>query len=205
MPAEPEQLEPMRLNPEAGPAGDLGDGVGHPAVRRLRCPPAARADHVMVMGAGAGDVGVLARREVKPLDDPELREQFERPEEGRPADTEPAVTDETLEIGRSEVARLLRDEACDGPPRLGETVAGEIQCSHDRIGVRHGPNGSGSPTCCRDSISTGRFTTTRLGSAGLGVGPSTCQLIAPSSEDGRMDKKAKTPKKPKQPKKDKAK
>jgi hypothetical protein len=31
------------------------------------------------------------------------------------------------------------------------------------------------------------------------------QLTTPSSEDGRMDKKAKTPKKPKQPKKDKAK
>jgi hypothetical protein len=37
-----------------------------------------------------------------------------------------------------------------------------------------------------------------------GVGPSARQLITPS-EDGRMDKKAKTPKKPKQPKKDKAK
>jgi hypothetical protein len=60
-------------------------------------------------------------------------------------------------------------------------------------------------TRCRDSISTSRGDIRRVGSAAPGVGPSTCQQTAPRSEDGRMDKKAKTPKKPKQPKKDKAK
>jgi hypothetical protein len=39
----------------------------------------------------------------------------------------------------------------------------------------------------------------------LDVGPSTGHTHGKHSEDGRMDKKAKTPKKPKQPKKDKAK
>ena len=77
------------------------------------------------MGAGAGNVGVLAGREVQPLDDPELGQQFERPEERRPADAEAAVTNEALEIGRREVTRLLRDQIRDGTPRLGQAVAGD--------------------------------------------------------------------------------
>ena len=204
VPAEPEQLEPVAVNPEAGSPGDLGDCLRDAAVLRLRRSPAARADHVMVVGPGAGNVRMFAAREVQPLDDPELGQQFESPEEGRPADSDPAVTGEALEIGRREVTRLLRDEIRDGTPGLGQAVAGEVQGSDDRVGVWHGTNGSGRRPSCRDSISTSPGNTRRAGSAAPGVGPSTCHYIA-RSEDGRMDKKAKTPKKPKQPKKDKAK
>ena len=204
MPAETEQLKPVAVDPEAGSSGDLGDRLRDAAVLRLRRPPAARADNVVVMGTGAGNVGVLTCREVQPLDYLELRQQFERPEEGRPADSDAAVTNEALEIGRREVTRLLRDQIRDGTPRLGQAIAGTVQGSDDGVGVWHGPNSSGRRLRCRDSISTGPPSTRRLGSAAPGVGPSTCHYIA-RSEDGRMDKKAKTPKKPKQPKKDKAK
>ena len=64
--------------------------LGDAAVVDLGRPAAARADHVVVMGRRARDVGVLAVRQVEPLDDAELREQVERPEQGRPADPERA-------------------------------------------------------------------------------------------------------------------
>ena len=104
MAAEPEQLEPVGVDPIAAPPGDLGDRLGDAAVLDLRRPAAARADDVVVVGAGAGHVGVLAGRQIEALDDPELGQQVQRPEERRPADPEPAVAGRGLEIGRGEVA-----------------------------------------------------------------------------------------------------
>jgi len=132
-PAQPEQLEPMRVDAEAGPAPDLGDRLGDATILGIGRSPAPGTDNVMVVGPGTWNVGVLPGREIQPLDHPELGQKLERPEQRRPADPEPAVADDVLELGRREVARLLRDEVGHGSSRPRHSVAGDVERIDDRI------------------------------------------------------------------------
>ena len=71
-------------------AGDVTDHPAQAGVVDLGRPAAARADHVMVVDRLAADVGVLAGRQIDALDDAELLEDLERPEDRRPTDAEVA-------------------------------------------------------------------------------------------------------------------
>src|SRR5690242_6676081 len=70
--AQAEQLEPMGLDPVAALAGDLLEDAGHAAVADVGRAPAARADHVMVVGRLAGDEGMVARWQIEAFDEAEL-------------------------------------------------------------------------------------------------------------------------------------
>ncbi len=109
----------MRVDLVARPSRHLpGDG-SHPAVTDLDRPPAARADDVVVMGRLAGDVRVLPAGKVQPLQQAELLEQLERPENGCAADAQPPVPGVIHQVCGGEVAVTLRDELGDGAPGLG--------------------------------------------------------------------------------------
>ena len=87
--AATEQLEPVAVDAEAGPPLDRPDDVADPAVVDLGRPPASLADDVVVVGRFAPDVGVLAVRQVEPLDDVQLAERVQGPEHRRPPDPQP--------------------------------------------------------------------------------------------------------------------
>ncbi len=127
----------MGFDPIAAPSADLGDGLRHAGVLDLGRPPAPRADDVVVMSRGAWHVGVLPRREIKTLQNVELREQVERPEERRSADPQPSLPGDRLELGSSEMPVMAADKAGDGATRTGKSVAGKIEGMNDRIGLGH--------------------------------------------------------------------
>ena len=101
----------MLVDAEPGPPRDLADHRAQAGILDLRRAAAARAHDVVVVGRGAAHVGVLAARQVDPLDGAELGQDVERPEDRRAAD--PEVPDPRLvdEVGRREVARLGADQA----------------------------------------------------------------------------------------------
>ena len=88
--AEPEQLQAVRVDPVAGLPPDPRDDCGEARVADVGRPAAASADDmVMVRRRLAGDVGVVAGRQVDPLDRPDALQDLERPEDRRPADVQP--------------------------------------------------------------------------------------------------------------------
>ena len=127
----------MGLDRVAASTGDLGDDAGQPAVLDPARPTAARADDVMMVGRRAGHVRMLAARQVQTLDHMKLRQQVERPKEGRPAESEPPATSRRLEIGGREVAVVLRDQIGHGATRSGQPVAGLVKRVDDGIGGCH--------------------------------------------------------------------
>ena len=89
----------------------------------------------MVMGRLAADVGMLAGRQVEALDDTQLGEHLERPEDGGSADAQAAVVGRRDELGRGEVAFLVGDQRGQRPARLGQPVPSTIKGVDDRPGL----------------------------------------------------------------------
>ena len=136
--AHPEQLEAMLVDPEAGLAGDVTDTRRRPVSSISVGPAAARADHVMVVDRLAADVGVLAGGQIDALDDAELLEDLERPEDRRPTDPEVARPRLGHDARSREVPVLVGDKAGERPPRLGQPVAGLVERGHECGRVAHG-------------------------------------------------------------------
>ena len=86
---------------------------------------------MVVVGRLAGDVGVLAGWQVQALDEAELEQHVECPEDGRPADAEVRAGARVDQVGRREVAVLVGDERRHRAPRLGHAVA---RCARARRG-----------------------------------------------------------------------
>jgi len=101
----------MTVDPIAAPGADLTHDFLQPGVHYLDRLAAVAADDVMVVHARrAGDVRVLARRKVDALEGATCREQIERPEDGRAADGDAAVTGVGEQLCRGEVTAASRDE-----------------------------------------------------------------------------------------------
>jgi len=100
----------MGVDPETGPAGDLLGEGGEAEVADLGAPTASGAHDMVMMGRFAGDVGVLAGRQVEPLDEAEPREQVERSEDRRSPDARAPPAPVGDEVGRREVAVAAVDE-----------------------------------------------------------------------------------------------
>ena len=93
----------------------------------------------MVVNRLALDVGMVAAREVNPLNRIELGEQLECPEDRSAPDVEtpfPGIVDE---VCCCEMTASIGDQPGHDPARLGESVAGSIQHIHDRRVVGHAP------------------------------------------------------------------
>ncbi len=82
---------------------------------------------VVVVGRLARDVGVLPRRQVEALEQTELLEEVERPEDGRAADAEPPLPYLVDEVRRSEVALALRDQLADHTPSVRQAVTRALE------------------------------------------------------------------------------
>jgi hypothetical protein len=115
-------------------AGDRVD----PAVFDLRAPSAALADDVVMVGRLANDVRVLTVRKVKALDETELLEQLQSSEDGRATDTQAASFRLAHEVERSEMVPSLSDHLGYHAPRLGDVIAGFVQCVRQRKRITHG-------------------------------------------------------------------
>ena len=133
MSAQTEQLKPVAIDPVATPPGDLRHGFADAAVLDFSRSSAARADDVVMVGPSAMHVGVIAIRQVEPLDDPQLDEQVEGPEQRCPTDSEATYTRRHFEFSRCEVAVVFGDQVCFGPPRRGTPVPAGIHRFHDLI------------------------------------------------------------------------
>src|SRR6266540_3745403 len=131
--AEPEELEPMRLDPVAAAPCDLRNGLGNARILDVRRAATALADDVMMVCGRARDICVLAARQVEPFHHAQLRQEVERPEQSGPADAEPPRARDGLELGSGEVPVVLRDEGGDGTPWRGEAVAGRVERVNDRV------------------------------------------------------------------------
>lgn len=137
MPAQAEQLEPVRVDAVVAASLDLGDGLRERAVLDLRRATAAGADDVVVVGRSAPDVRVLARRQVDALEQLQLGQEVERPEERRAADAEPARPRDRGKVGRGEMAVLALDQLGEGESRGREPVARAVEGVDDRVLIGH--------------------------------------------------------------------
>src|SRR5579859_1111270 len=89
--AATEQLEAMRLDGEPGRGGDAPQDRLEAELPDLDRPATGGADDVVVVRRRlAGHVGVLAGRQVDPLDQPEIGQQVEGAEDRRAAHLSPA-------------------------------------------------------------------------------------------------------------------
>ena len=135
--AQPEQLQAMVVDAEARLAGHVANHPAQAGVIDLGRPAAARADHVMVVDRLAADIGVLAGGQIDALDDAELLEDLERPEDRRPSDPEVARPRLGHDARRGEVPVPICDEAGERPARLGQPVAGLVERGHERGWIVH--------------------------------------------------------------------
>ena len=95
---------------------------------------------VVVAHRLARDVGVLPGREVDALDDTDVGQDVERPEDGRPADAQVASFRRIHEVGGDEVALAVGDQLREAPTGLRQAVAGALQRGQERGSVDHGRN-----------------------------------------------------------------
>lgn len=113
--------------------------------------PATAGAHDMVVVAGlAGHVGVLAGRQVDALDEVEVGQHLEGPEDGRAPDGETTFTGRIDEIRRREVTGAIGDELCHGAARLGHAVITAVQGGKEGEGIDHG----GRIACIRALVET---------------------------------------------------
>lgn len=134
---DPVQLESMGLDDVPGVSSDLIDHVLEAVIIRLVGPPAARANDVVVMGRFARHIGVLTGRQVEALQDLEVGEEVQRPEDGGTTDTQATVARLIDEVRRREVTVALLDQVGDGATRFGEPITGLIECGHERLRFFH--------------------------------------------------------------------
>src|SRR5829696_3517299 len=142
LPAPPEHLEPMPVDPEAALSLDLAHSVRQPQVVDLRGPPTARANDMMVVSTSTRDVRVLAVRKIEPLQHAELEHHLERSEQRRATDVEASGARRAGELGRGEVAPVRHDQVGERAPGRREAVAGVVEGPDDRIHLVHVDEGS---------------------------------------------------------------
>ena len=130
----------MTADLPAGALLDLLDGAAEAQVLDLGHPPTGVTDDVvMVMLRQAGDVGVIAGRQVDPLEDLELGEELERTEDGRPADTQIPGSGILDEVTGREVACARCDQLGYHATRLGQAVAGATHGVDEWLSSSHLP------------------------------------------------------------------
>ena len=91
---------------------------------------------MVVAGRLAGHVGVLAGRQVQALQDAQLREQVQRPEDRGPADAQAARPGVIDEVRRGEVALAGHDQLRHGTAWPGQAVPGAVQRGDERFDAR---------------------------------------------------------------------
>lgn len=94
---------------------------------------------MVVMDGVAGDVRVVAARQVDPLDRSQLGQDVERPEDGGASDAEATVVCVVDEVGRREMAVPARDQVHDRTAGGRRSIAGATEGRVDRgAGHVHG-------------------------------------------------------------------
>ena len=92
---------------------------------------------MVVMSRRAGDIRMLAGRQVEPFHDPELGQEIQRTEERGPADAKSSTSCGGLELGRREVAAVLGDQVRHGTARPGQAIAAGVERLDDWIWRDH--------------------------------------------------------------------
>ena len=100
----------MRIDPVTGRARDLFEALRQAAIPQAegRRPAALRADDVVVVLGLAEEVGVLARREVDPLDEVQAAKELQRTEDRGSADAQPPAPGLGQQLFSGELALALR-------------------------------------------------------------------------------------------------
>lgn len=137
--AQPEQFEPVVVDPESGALGDAGHDLAEPRVVDVQRASAPGADDVVVMVGGlTGHVGVLTAGQVDPLDEAEFGQEVQGPEDRRPADPESLALRIPDQVGSREMAGPTCDQSRDDPPRLRQAVVAAIEGGEEGRGMHHG-------------------------------------------------------------------
>ncbi len=125
----------MEVDPVPAFGRDPPDHAGQTRVVEIGRATASGTHDMMVMIIGfAGDVGVIARGKVDPLNRSNGFEDLESPEDRRPGNPRLASRGVFGKISRSEVALARRDEVGDGPAWTGQSITGADQCGLGRLG-----------------------------------------------------------------------
>ncbi len=131
----------MHVDPVTTFRCNAADHESEAGIAHIGGPPAPGADDVMVMVGGlAGDVGVIARRQVDPFDGPHDLEDLERSEDRRPPDLEVPGGCIVHQVRSGEVPRAGRDEIGHCATRHRQSVASPIQ--RGERGIRVGDDGT---------------------------------------------------------------
>src|SRR5438093_6918867 len=127
----------MSIDPIAGLAADLRCDPLEAMVGGPRGATARRAHDVMVVCGFTGDESVLAGGQIDPLDDAELRQRIQRPEDRRP--TQPQMTPPRgiEKVVGGEVALASGNEAGQRAPWRGQPVAAMLERTDDVAGIHH--------------------------------------------------------------------
>ncbi len=121
----------------AGPSGDALDDIAQSLVLHIGRAPTARADQMMVVIRPAGDVSMLARGQVEPLEQAELHEQIERAEDGRPTDATASCVRVRQQIGRREVPGLAGHQTGHHATWSGQATRAALQGREEGLGLGH--------------------------------------------------------------------
>ena len=133
----------------------------------------------------AADVGVVAVGQVDPLDEPQVREHVERPEDRRPPDPQAPAARVVDEVGGREVALARGDEVGDRAARLGQPVAGVVEGGDQRLGGRHATASSADARTARRRASIPRGPST-IASRNRPVWTST--IVAPLATSSQYER-----------------
>jgi len=134
--AAPEQLEAVVVDAVTRPLFDLADDGSPASVIDVTAGAASRADDVVVMDGLAGDVGVLAGRQVEAFDGMEVDQDVEGAEDRRSTDAEAPRAHVRDEVGRCEMPLARGDQLGDRAACVGQPVPGVVECGLD--GCRSG-------------------------------------------------------------------
>lgn len=135
---QPEELEAVRVDSvPRRPPDCLGDALDAGIADTGRAA-ARRADDVVVVRRLAGHEGMLARGEIQSLDDAEICEDVQGPEDRRPRHPEPSPARLAEKVVGGEVPAVRGDQRCKRTPRPGQPVPGRLERADDLRGVDHG-------------------------------------------------------------------
>lgn len=135
--AEPVQLDPVRVEDEAGLRSHLVGNDVQPEVADLGGPPAVGAHHVVVMTGLTDDVGMGTVWQVDPLDQAELLEDLEGAEHGRSSHPKPAPLRLADQVEGGEVLVALGEHLGDRATRRRYEVTRPIESLGPGLRISH--------------------------------------------------------------------
>jgi hypothetical protein len=126
---------------KAGAPRNLGRDFSHAAFTEIHRPTALGANDVVMVARIAADVGMVAVRQIQPLDRLEIGEDLQGPEDGRASGPEASPPGIGNQVGRVKGPIAAEDEVDDRSPGVGHAISRAIERSRKIIASRDSSRG----------------------------------------------------------------